>query len=379
MCHYYGNALSVLNDTYEYPQAHSELLQSEHLQAIRMLPSFQRLVEDSVESQKFSHARRLLVDDSYLLEEIGKSLESGRATFTRLLRATHILTISSPDPVEKIALYITTFEGSLYQSDFVARVLDSIKRMAPDDLVASIEAIREAIGYGAPNMELEGWADEEPDFLDGLKDIQAQVMAIVKNSSEAVNPVRSSYAIHSKGLRTTVIAQRVQLSYEESTLSEQDKAFTSLVERLSAMLERYFTLDTLRELFLNEVWLYDSTIPYRDVFTPRPKAAIEQALSLPHHYLGCSCCESVESLSSTQPATAVLYQLYLEAGSLINIYDLWSAFVDLMGGSENEMTIDERDLLVLFYRALADLKLLGMVKQSRKKADHLAKISWKGL
>ena len=33
----------------------------------------------------------------------------------------------------------------------------------------------------------------------------------------------------------------------------------------------------------------------------------------------------------------------------------------------------------LFSRALAELKHMGMVKNSRKKADHLAKLSWKGL
>lgn len=33
----------------------------------------------------------------------------------------------------------------------------------------------------------------------------------------------------------------------------------------------------------------------------------------------------------------------------------------------------------LFTRALAELKYLGMVKNSKKKADHLTKICWKGL
>jgi origin recognition complex subunit 3 len=34
---------------------------------------------------------------------------------------------------------------------------------------------------------------------------------------------------------------------------------------------------------------------------------------------------------------------------------------------------------VLFYKALADLKVSGMVKQSKRKADHLAKAAWEGL
>lgn len=33
----------------------------------------------------------------------------------------------------------------------------------------------------------------------------------------------------------------------------------------------------------------------------------------------------------------------------------------------------------LFSRALAELKYMGMIKNSRKKADHVAKLLWKGL
>jgi origin recognition complex subunit 3 len=41
-------------------------------------------------------------------------------------------------------------------------------------------------------------------------------------------------------------------------------------------------------------------------------------------------------LSSTQPATAILYQLYLESGSLVNVSDLWSAFNAIVGEEEDE-------------------------------------------
>lgn len=33
----------------------------------------------------------------------------------------------------------------------------------------------------------------------------------------------------------------------------------------------------------------------------------------------------------------------------------------------------------LFSRALAELKYMGMIKNSRKKADHISKLLWKGL
>ena len=37
---------------------------------------------------------------------------------------------------------------------------------------------------------------------------------------------------------------------------------------------------------------------------------------------------------------------------------------------------EERRSLVMFYRGLAELRALGYVKGSRKKADHIAKVKW---
>lgn len=42
------------------------------------------------------------------------------------------------------------------------------------------------------------------------------------------------------------------------------------------------------------------------------------------------------ALSSTQPPTAILYQLYLESGNLINVNDLWLAFNAIVGEDEED-------------------------------------------
>jgi origin recognition complex subunit 3 len=377
MCHFYGNPLSWLCDE-SIGDSLAKLIKPYHLEAIRTLSSFQRKVEGLVELRQLARARALLEDDEVLLEEIEKSLEISGTSVTRLLRAMSLLSSSSPDPVDKIELYMTTFQGGLAESDFVKGVLGNIKRMTPDDLATFIKGIAYCIVTGTPEMDLAGWADEEDEFLEHIREIYSKVSALAEDSVKTGKPIRCSYAIQSKGVRTTVIAQRVQLSYEKSTLTEQDKEFTALVDRLTSSLVEYFSLVNPQDLFLNEVWLYDSTSPYKSVFTPRPRAAVELALSAPYHYLSCQCCEPVEGLAWTHPATAILYQMYLETGSLINIFDLWSAFFEMVGGGE-EQKCDERDALVLFYRALADLKSLGMVKQSKKKADHVAKVAWKGL
>lgn len=377
MCHFYGNPLSILNDV-SGGQLLSKLLKPQHYELIRMLPSFKKWTEGMVEAGDLVQARDLLRDDKALLREVVIRLKSRQTNIVRILRAMHVAAVCSSEPVPKIELYMSTFQGNLDKSELVKSVLDSIKRMAPEDLVEFIQRVSESIEIGSPEMDLEGWVEDDTEFVGELSEIHSQVSSLLEDSEKRGKPVRSSYAIHSKGVRTTVIAQRVQLSYEKSSLSEQDKEFTSQVDRLSRLLVDYFTVENPQDMFLNEVWLFNSTSPYRDYFTPRPRAVIERALSAPYDYLNCECCEPLEGLSSTHPATAILYQMYLETGSLINIFDLWSAFFEMIGGGD-EQKVDERDALVLFYRALADLKLLGMVKQSRKKADHLAKVAWKGL
>ncbi|KAF8856979.1 hypothetical protein BDZ45DRAFT_691317 [Acephala macrosclerotiorum] len=371
MCHFFANALSIFTPV--FGASPPSALQPEHYEAVRMLPSFKTLVKGLIKTQDFSHVDRLLEDDAVLLDEIKSSISN--SPVLRLLRVMHVVASSSPESVSGIDLYMATFDGTLIESDFASHILESTKRMTPGDLISFLKKIRGAIQNGSSEMDLDGWADEESEFLEEIASLQSQASSLADQASKSGKPIRSSYAIRNQGLRTTVIAQRVQLSYEESMLTEQDKQFTALVDKLNDRLKEYFLVGSPKDIFLHEVWLYDSMLPYRDVFTPAPRARIERALSAPYDYLKCDCCESVEGLSSTHPATAILYQMYLETGSLINIFDLWSAFFEMASGGD-EQKIEERDALVLFYRALADLKSLGMIKQSKKKADHLAKTAF---
>ena len=81
------------------------------------------------------------------------------------------------------------------------------------------------------------------------------------------------------------------------------------------------------------------------------------------------------TLSSTQPSTAILYQLYLESGAMINVFDLWSAFNAIIGSEKTE----EKAVMAQFYHGLAELRNLGFIKPSRSRTDHIAKTAWKGL
>lgn len=76
------------------------------------------------------------------------------------------------------------------------------------------------------------------------------------------------------------------------------------------------------------MFVFDAKIAaFREALGGSPRAAIERALSCPRDYLACECCDQVEGqLAASQLTTALVYQLYLESGAVINVQDMWNAF-----------------------------------------------------
>ncbi|KAG9240825.1 origin recognition complex subunit 3 N-terminus-domain-containing protein [Calycina marina] len=380
MFHFYTNPLSILTQPRKKTDETIQSLQPLHIQTVRELPSFRRLIEALIgdgDKDRSIHAQDMLQNNSILLKEMEIYSCMNSTKLLNLWRRMCVLTRSNKMTLSKIELYLQAFKGTLNGSDTVRGILDSIKHMAPGDLISLVDTITGVVKTGDSDYQLEGWLQDDQEFVSKLQDLRMKTLKLYDEAKKAGKPVRSSYAAHHKGVRTTVIAQKVQLSYEKSTLSKHDLEFTGVVDSLTVVLKEYLTFDQPQTWFLSEVWITDFVSPSKDVFTPRPRHVLENSLSNPSDKLP-GCDPSVEILSSSTAPTAILYNMYLESGSIINIADLKTSFFSIMEGEDSD-DLDEKTLLMLFYQALAELKLLGMIKQSRKKVDHLAKSAWRGL
>ncbi|KAJ8123687.1 hypothetical protein ONZ43_g420 [Nemania bipapillata] len=360
MCHFYANPLSFL-----VPDgADAGALQPQHIEILRCLPSLRQTIETAIKNNNTLQARQLLEDDGKLVEHLVHSLQERRQWVIKLLRILNALTTSKTLAIDFATLYIDASYSGVGLIGQYNQFFDSIKHL---------------MQQGDQSLGLEPWAGEAPETVALLSDILAGIKQLRRDADDSGHVLRSKYSGQSKILRTTVVAQKVQLSQDTATLTDHDKSYTDLIHRFLEHLEATVCIDGAYSKPFNEVWLYDSKTPYKEVFIPRPRNVLERALSRPHDYLGCSCCKTGEDqIMPTLPPTAILYQLYLETGSLINAADIWSAYYAIVG-DDNEDGSDERATLVAFYRALAEMKAMGFVKQSRKKADHVAKLAWKGL
>lgn len=259
-------------------------------------------------------------------------------------------------------LSVRALSGELGESPLLDDMLTTTRTLDSEKLVGLFETMPNALFNNA-----------------SLAEVQADFRALLERLADH-GPLRSGYNINSSVVKTTVVQQRVQLTKGKADLSEQETEYTKIIDRLVATLQEYLmeTLISPQDLFLHEVFLFDLRNPMKETFAPRPRFAIERAMANPFDYLFSSADAPETKISAKQPATAILYQLYLESGALINVHDLWQAFYAVFESDQGERC-DDRAVMVLFYNALSDLKSFGMVKNSRKKTDHLAKSAWIGL
>lgn len=375
MCHFYANPLSVFASTSAQP---FDGLQPEHIEASRNTSSFREYVEEAVEkgtADELSFARSLLEDDESLVTAMQQSVDSRQESASEFLRALLIVRATGAQKDEFSRAYVDAMEQGVAISE-QSSVADFVRRMDISEINILVRRAISILEKGDADLGV-GPAVGRPehaevrDALAKLLDESEQLSAIAKDQEITL---RSKYSGQSRVMRTTVIAQRVQLSQDSATLTAEDKQFTDIVDKVIDLLSSFVHAPSPMSALISEGWLYDSRTPSRDVFVPRPRVVLERSLTRPHDYLSCACCKpGEEGVQATLPETALLYQLYLETSSLINVADLWSAFVTRVGGDEET---DERKVLVMFYRALAELRALGFVKASKKKVDHIAKLKW---
>ena len=366
---YYANALSV----FLVPNIRFEDVPKDHFEAARNTQSFRehcRLLLDGGDAQSL---QQLLDSDASVFALLRERISLGRKALRSIRSATlliegtlrHLQTQPQPSSSR---LYLQAMSNKLQASSLLRSMLLSIRK-APSTTAVDLFDV-------ATSEALPGDVREKAGVL------QKELEELVGDRTDATQPLRSEDDVKNSTLRTTVVAQKVELSKQKSTLSKEDAAYTAILRRFTDLLEEYFAdvLINPKDLVFHEIFLYDLKSPHREAFTPRPRHAVERALASPHDYLSCECCapeqgDSEEAtLSATQPATAILYQLYLESGSLINVSDLWQAFQAVVGDEKTE-----EENMALFQRALAELQYLGMVKSTRKRVDHVAKVAWRGL
>ncbi|KAL7268700.1 Origin recognition complex subunit 3 [Rhizina undulata] len=378
MSHFYANPLSIILGYFEDPEQLNSVLSKAHIDAIRTLPSFRKYIEAKLGEKETAEVRALLINDDHLRTIIATAATECQSHAVRISQALAVLEIArsclgSQNRTPRYELYTKAISGELEKSPTVRALLLSLRKMNSGSLLTLLDKLE-------AETDIPSLAEKLEPLREGISGM------VIESESSGKKNLTSEFDVTSNdALRGTAVSKKVRLNQQKSTLTKQDAEYSKLVQMVHDVMEEFLgeNLKGLQNVFLHEVFFYDLISPHRDVFAPRSRATIERGLSQPQDYLACECCapdddEDETGIKPTQPPTSIIYQLYLESGALVNLFDLWSAFYSVIGGEDGEYC-DEQTAQALFYRGLAEMKFMGFVKHTKKKTDHLAKLAWKGL
>ncbi len=399
MSHFFANALSILSE----PDRMDVNVHPELCEAIRSADSFRAHAEQKLIRGDLKSVREFLNDDELLLASAREAVRNGKETMSahhaavRLFEVISTLVKPSETPQDSFSIQVRALSGSQFlDSPMYTDLISKITNLPSNYMRKILKAIQQE--YSSPGLDASILLEK----LDHI--IPADTTQV---------PLRTAYDPSHTTTSTTITNNKVSLSKHGPKLSAKETEYSRLVDEITDTLASYFETHIVNPttLFMHEAFVYDLKSPLATVFTPRPRYAIERALSTPHDYLGCECCEGDATregggpgqILATQPPTSILWQLWCEAGGTVNVRDLWEAFRAIVvnrkeredeqeeEGEEDERVqgnsaekdgagvVDERMGLALFYRGLAELRMMGFAKPTKRKADCLAKTAWRGL
>ena len=121
------------------------------------------------------------------------------------------------------------------------------------------------------------------------------------------------------------------------------------------------------------------------MLNPAPHATIASALLQPYTFLPTSLTQQRLPIWKL-PDTSILFRRYLETGRMINVYDWYESFSQVIESqrshlaptADSEGHVDEGDdeewkmhVQARFVRALHTLDFVGLVKHTGRKAEHV--------
>lgn len=262
MSHFYANPLSIILGFIDNLDNLKEVLTTEHVEAIRNVPSFRRFVERKLADKDIAEVRKLLEDDDHVRSVVAISAAECRSYAADVGQALTVLEIArscqaNQNPISRYELYAKVLSGELHSNTPLVRdLLLSMKKMNSTSLL-------NLLGEVTAEMQV-------PYLVEKVAPLRDSIMALVEQSeSSGKKTLTSEFDVSKDTLRATAVSKRIRLGEQKSALTKQDTEYSKLVQQVHDAAEAYFkaNLKGLQEQFLHELFFYDLISPHRDVCT----------------------------------------------------------------------------------------------------------------
>ncbi|XP_049551436.1 origin recognition complex subunit 3 isoform X8 [Orcinus orca] len=379
--HFYSQPLSVLCCNLPEAKRRINFLSDNQCENIRRLPSFRRYVEKQASEKQVA----LLTNERFLKEETQSLLENLHVYHTNyflVLRCLHQFTSSLPKyPLGRQIreLYCTCLEKNIRDSEEYASALQLLRMLAKDELMAMLQKCFKVF-KSSSEKQLGNTAKRIEEFLAQFQSLDAEAKEEEEDTSES----------QSKGLQKTDLYHLQKSLLEMKELRRASKRQTKfevlreqLVSFIDSLAREYLLLPETQPL--HEVLYFSAAHTLRQHLNAAPRIALHTALNNPYYYLKNEALRSEEGcIPNVAPDICIAYKLHLECSRLINLVDWSEAFATVVTAAEkmdaNSVTSEERNEIIhaRFIRAVSELELLGFIKPTKQKTDHVARLTWGG-
>ncbi|XP_031523161.1 origin recognition complex subunit 3 isoform X4 [Papio anubis] len=377
--HFYSQPLSVLCCNLPEAKRRINFLSNNQCENIRRLPSFRRYVEKQTSEKQVA----LLTNERCLKEETQLLLENLHVyhmNYFLVLRCLHKFTSSLPKyPLGRQIreLYCTCLEKNIWDSEEYASVLQLLRMLAKDELMTILEKCFKVFKSSC-EKHLGSTAKRIEEFLAQFQSLDAE------NKEE-----EDASGSQPKGLQKTDLyhLQKSLLEMKELRRSKKQTKFEVLRENavnfIDCLVREYLLPPETQPL--HEVVYFSAAHALREHLNAAPRIALHTALNNPYYYLKNEALKSEEGcIPNIAPDICIAYKLHLECSRLINLVDWSEAFATVVTAAEkmdaNSATSEEMNEIIhaRFIRAVSELELLGFIKPTKQKTDHVARLTWGG-
>ncbi|CAG9759784.1 unnamed protein product [Ceutorhynchus assimilis] len=372
-----------------------EILQKfthEDFENVRHLLSFRKFVE----SEPYENRILLLTDDEYFKVIVFEKIVIIQRYIRRLhifLKCLHTLVSDLPGaPLGKNyrEIYAHAVRQPIAKSHEYTECLQLLNFQSKDNLYAKLVSIRdiisEYINEKTKKTQLKDFFNKICSFMDLLNTLDSNPEASEEIGIMECDNTEIGQVADRRAFKSTLFSRSQQ---KPKPLNKYEKIREEILYYVTKQFELFLVQPSTMPFY--EIFFFDD-ISIKSKIIGMHRSAIHNALNDPNHYLQCNCCEisNCQTIKATMPDICIAYKLHLECGKMINLYDWLQAFLYIVDPKYSDDLDDKSNKLVdpelqyplkykaRFTQAVAELEYLGFIKSSKRKADHVARLTWGG-
>ncbi|KAI0208243.1 Origin recognition complex subunit 3 [Lamellibrachia satsuma] len=377
--HFYTNPSSILCQSLFYALDQNEALEDDQLDQLRSCLSFRRYVEIKTPEEQIA----LLEDSKHTKEVFARlltQLDHYHKCYFPVLRCLHAFTCRLPGyPLGKQLreLYATALASSVNQLPAYQEAINLVRTLSRDELLGILKQCTQLL---------------EGEQLSELK-LVAEHLSQSQAKFENIEELSREFSEEQDDTQVAALPKKTDMYTLRQTLQDMEKKKKKLtvyevlrnetIDYVDSVFRKH--LISSQKLPLHEVYYYDKVTDLRHRIDGCPRATIHRGLSSPYHYLQNKDLNvDGGTVSAKLPDICLIYKLHLECGRLINLYDWLQAFIMILNSDKNEedrgckRTTPDTVLQARFIRAVSELQFLGFIKPTKRKTDHVARLTWGG-